>query len=257
MFEYRITNNTVFINKYTGDQPVVEIPDTIEGFPVTALDAYAFSGQEVTEIYLPPSLEKIGSYAFYNCFSLTTLHFYSSIHDIGAGTFTGCHKIALLDIWVVDGCPSCLKEILMELPEEIQVDYHHREAFARLLFPQYYEEGVENTPARIIEHHTHGSGLRYRNCFQGTTLQFSEYDKQFQGALHQESDALSIDLALNRLMYPYCLGEDGRKGYTTYLTRHIDTATKYILQKNNPEQLGFLMELHHREGVSPQDRFKL
>lgn len=257
MFEYRITNNSILINKYTGAQPQVQIPDTIEGLPVTALDAYALSGREVTEIYLPASLRRIGRYAFYNCFSLTALHFHSSIGDIGAGAFTGCHKIALLDVTIVDERPSCLKEILMELPEEIQVDYHHRGQYTCLLFPEYYEEGVENTPARIIEHHTHGSGLHYRNCFRGTQLQFSEYDRQFQKALNQESDALSIELALNRLMYPYCLDEGARQTYTAYLAHHLDTATRYLLKANKPEKLSFLMELHRREAPAPADRFQL
>ena len=38
---------------------------------------------------------------------------------------------------------------------------------AKLIFPEHYEEAVENTPARIVETHYHGSGGDYRQCFYG------------------------------------------------------------------------------------------
>ena len=36
---------------------------------------------------------------------------------------------------------------------------------ARLVFPEHYEEAVENTPARILFTQHHGSGNNYRQCF--------------------------------------------------------------------------------------------
>lgn len=58
---------------------------------------------------------------------------------------------------------------------------------ARLMFPEFYEEGVENTPARILETHVHGSGILYRNCFQGRKIDFYQYDNAFPHAMAQES----------------------------------------------------------------------
>ena len=77
---------------------------------------------------------------------------------------------------------SCLKEILSELNETVAVHYRERgetgekTLLAELLFPAFYEEAVENTPARITETHVHGCGHRYRYCFENTQLLFREYD---------------------------------------------------------------------------------
>lgn len=49
----------------------------------------------------------------------------------------------------------------------------------RLTFPEYYEEAVENTPARIIDTHWHGSGYKYRQCFPETKLNLRLYDELF------------------------------------------------------------------------------
>lgn len=56
----------------------------------------------------------------------------------------------------------------LELREEQYVNYHSKQGEARLVFPEFFEEAVENTPARILETHTHGSGMWYRNCFVQT-----------------------------------------------------------------------------------------
>ena len=44
---------------------------------------------------------------------------------------------------------------------------------ASLVFPEFYVEGVENTPARILEERIHGTGMKYRNCFKGKVFDFS------------------------------------------------------------------------------------
>lgn len=81
---------------------------------------------------------------------------------------------------------SGLKEILSEVGEELRVHLYGK-VEAMLWFPEYYEEGVENTPARILMTEVHGSGLYYRNCFQGKVFHFLEYDKRFEMARAQES----------------------------------------------------------------------
>ena len=82
---------------------------------------------------------------------------------------------------------------------------------ARLMFPEFYEEGVENTPARILETHVHGSGILYRNCFQGRKIDFYQYDNAFPHAMAQESGEFVLQLALWRLRYPKELSERARE----------------------------------------------
>lgn len=50
------------------------------------------------------------------------------------------------------------------------MDYRREDGtlLAKLVFPEYFEESVENTPARIIMREMHGCGHMYRYCFDGT-----------------------------------------------------------------------------------------
>lgn len=127
--------------------------------------------------------------------------FSSGIRDIGAGAFNGCRKIEELTVTENREEKSCLKEILSELNETVAVHYLltgpdkdrpgsapvGEENRAELLFPAFYEEAVENTPARITETHVHGCGHRYRYCFQNTRFQFAEYDSLFPYMKAQEN----------------------------------------------------------------------
>ena len=77
-----------------------------------------------------------------------------------------------------------------------------------LWFPEYYEEGVENTPARILMTEVHGSGLYYRNCFQGKVFHFLEYDKRFEMARARNHQILR-KWYMARLNWPTGLTEQG------------------------------------------------
>ncbi len=209
---------------------------------LSEIPAYGFSGREdLTEIRIPFTVKKIGRYAFYNCRNLQKIIFFSHIGDVGSGAFTGCHKVSHLDVTIVPEKPSCLKDFLQELTEEMVVDYRG-ETYARLLFPEYYEEGVENTPARILMTEIHGSGLKYRNCFLKTEFQFAEYDKQFPYAKAWESPRFVQDLVLGRLMYPLQLGERARKEYESYLQEHLAGTGIRLIGENDVQRLSWLLE---------------
>ena len=61
------------------------------------------TGAALTSVSLPPSLRKIGAYAFYNCSRLHTLRLHGGLMDLGAGLFTGCHAIRELALRLDDG----------------------------------------------------------------------------------------------------------------------------------------------------------
>lgn len=211
--------------------------ETIEEIP-----DYGFSGREdLEEITIPVTVKKIGRYAFYNCRNLQKIIFYSHIQDVGSGAFTGCHKVNNLDVTIMTGKPSCLKDFLQELTEEMTVDYRG-EQYARLMFPEYFEEGVENTPARILMTQIHGSGLKYRNCFYKTEFQFEEYDARFPYAEAVETPGFLQEMVLGRLMYPYRLNEKGKKQYETYLKRHLTEIGKRLIQEKDVPRLAWLLE---------------
>src|SRR6266704_4485569 len=72
-FSYTVTNQTVTIAFYTGNNGVVAIPSTIDGLPVTSIGEYAFSGSSITAVTIPNSVTNIGNFAFGYCFSLTNI----------------------------------------------------------------------------------------------------------------------------------------------------------------------------------------
>ena len=78
------------------------------------------------------------------------------------------------------------------------------------MYPEFYEEAVENTPARIISTQTHGMGIQYRNTFQNTQIVFSEYDKLFETGKYNMDFINMIEMSVARLMYPLKLENSAR-----------------------------------------------
>lgn len=233
-FEFAIEKGRARILKWTAKEEIAEVPEEIEGAPVTELADYAFAGGPFREIVLPGSIRRIGRYGFYNCFSLEKLSFHTSIRDVGAGAFTGCHRVRELEVTEHGQERSCFRDVLSEFSEELLVTYHG-EGEARLMFPEFYEEGVENTPARILMTQVHGSGLLYRNCFRDGKLQFGEYDARFAMAKAQESEEFLIRLSLGRLYWPWNLEPGAREEYEAYIMAHQKQAGEYLIQKGETE----------------------
>lgn len=319
-----------------------ELPDTIDGCPVTELGPYLFAetirrfepgevflaevsgeaGQEACSLKegrigdgswkemeslkdgtpvlkgvglralsLPSGLEKIGAYACYNCENLEEITFSWMLRDLGAGLFTGCHGIRRLTVSLPSGCQCCLKEMLAELRQTLRVTVldGQSQVQAKLLFPEYYEEAIENTPARILTQEMHGCGHRYRNAFSGKDFQYLVYDKLFPHIKVQEKPELVTELVLGRLMYPVML-QDERKGiYEEYAAAHgreivrvakegqeinilrfaarapwcgvgcLEEMLEEARQERDAQFLGFLMDVRHERKASPKGkrRFEL
>ncbi len=238
----------------------------------------AVRGDRLEELRLPAHLSRVGAYAFYNCENLRRLELYSTTLDWGAGVFTGCYGIRELTAHVDEDRRSCLREVLAELrqtleltyiPEEREEDrsvhptgstsgagvpaadldphssyqperFPERRRCARLILPEFFEEAVENTPARILVTETHGCGHKYRNAFVRTQFQFSEYDGLFPHVQVQEPEELVTELALLRLKYPYRLEERYERRYLEYLTEHAVTAAAKAVRDGHMDRLQWL-----------------
>jgi len=207
------------------------------------LEAYAYVDRlDLTEISIPKGTERIGRYAFYNCRNLEKLTFFSDIKDWGSGVFTGCHRIHTLEVTMVPDQVSCLRDVLMELSEELLVILHG-EVEARLHMPLYYEDSEENTPARILVIKTYGSGKQYRNCFVNRCLQFDEYDRCFVNAKAHESADFLTRLAFDRLWYPHQLSDRARGEYQAYLAEHQAELWAYLLEEKQVEMVKAYLEI--------------
>lgn len=288
--QYRLQDNYIEIVRCFGTDSKVVIPESIEGLPVRSVAAYAFSprkvkedtdvmeyetensflpgedllllaGNEIEEIIFPDTVEEIGGYIFYGCKNLLKLEFSDSLIRIGSGAFTGCGKLSHLTVHLNEGKKSCVKEILGELWQRIDVTFYDRTSCVgelsdtwgingkredseviRLVFPEHYEEAVENTPARILFTQHHGTGNNYRQCFYERELDYRKYDSLFVLAMAQDRVDVLTDLVFCRLESGYELTEQNRQKYEDYIRRNLQQVVKYLLEQERMKWLELISE---------------
>ena len=280
---YRVKNNTIEIIRCYGTDSRVVLPEEINGILVVSAAPYAFSahkddeeeaevweseeafsfgeerllaGEEVQEIVFPDTLKEIGRYIFYGCKKLERLEFSDTLMQVGTGAFTGCSGLKELVIHQKKGIKSCAKEILGELWQKIDVDFLYEngetgEKRAHMVFPEHYDEAVENTPARILFTEYHGSGANYRQCFYSKELDFAEYDSLFDMAVVMDKLEVLVDMSFGRLRYPWQLGERAKKQYEDYIRGNLNDIGEYLVESGNLNGLELLSreKLWNREGL--------
>ncbi len=268
-FAYEIVGNCAVIWRCFSRTASAVIPSWIDGYPVTEVAPYAFSahmspsmlngkkytsqedlpelcGERLEEIILSETVSRVGRYCFYNCSNLRRISFTDAQKDWGSGTFTGCHHVKELEVRMIQSEQTTLKDVLVELQEELEVDYikeGENGYYAKLVFPEYYEEGVENTPARLINLEIHGSGMRFRNCFQKRVFDFGEYDIRFPYAIFQEKFAITASMAEYRLRYPHGLHQESRQRYEDYLLEHGSEYGEFLIDRKAIDGIIWFTEL--------------
>lgn len=80
----------VAVCSYLGDLKAIEIPDTINGEKVLAINSGAFSDTAVTGVRIPDSVTQIKEKAFYYCMTLVEVELGSGVQEIGYEAFEGC-----------------------------------------------------------------------------------------------------------------------------------------------------------------------
>ena len=139
--QYRIRDGYAEIVRCFGTGETVVVPETLGEIKVRAVAAYTFSekkssedqdvleyrtedgfleedreqllaGEKIAEVVFPETVREIGNYIFYGCRQLRKLTFSDRLYRIGSGAFTGCGKLRELNVFLMDGEKSCVKEIL-------------------------------------------------------------------------------------------------------------------------------------------------
>lgn len=273
---YKNTKRGIVITGCYGTDGQVVLPDELEGRPVTEIAPYAFAenqeeeevlvwknenagfggdmqricGTQVTEVWLPSKVTEIGRYAFYRCRNLRKLILTDSLLDIGGGALTGCN-LSEVELYFYRGEKCCLKSIVDEMRFAIRARlYYYGEnasgqeeaVMAQVLFPEHYEEAVENTPARILFTRHHGVGGYYRQCFYDRKLDYKKYDELLFRTVAEEKPWVAAELVLNRLRYPYQLMQKAKEEYEQYMTAHIEDAADYLIEMEDIEGLAFLSD---------------
>lgn len=211
------------------ENPERELPARV----MKTLEKEALRADRVSVVHIPEGVKQIGNYAFYGLYQLREVSFPSTIQRIGWGMFNGCRKVNRLVLELKETqelTPPAMKELLDTLPNELDVIVRRDdEELYRLRFPAYYEEGKENTPARIIEIIYHGTGHQYRNCFLNRVLQFDRYDEVFPLAAAQESPQTNVHLILNRFRSGPAPKKEMQQRYLEYLRREHTVLMDEIL----------------------------
>ena len=228
-------------------------------------EEHVLAGNDVEEIVFPYTLKEIGRYIFYGCGNLKKLEFSDSLMQIGCGAFTGCHALEKLTVHMRQGKKSGVKEMLGEMWQRIDVNFlyeyeedgieksdimHRREnkSEARLVFPEHYDEAVENTPARILYTEYHGSGSNYRQCFYDRELNYQEYDRLFEMAVAMDKLEVLVDMSFGRLEFPYGLTGKARENYREYISKNLGDIAEYLVKQE---------DMHRLEMISSQKLWTL
>ena len=79
------------------DATVLSVPETVEGYSVTAVGDDAFSGNKVlTQVVLPATVTEIGARAFYECTSLADATLGEGTVHIGESAFDKCDGLSTI-----------------------------------------------------------------------------------------------------------------------------------------------------------------
>lgn len=241
--EYEKTEKGLILAVYHGMEESVWLPDEIDGEPVVEIGPYAFANRaDIIEIRLPAGIREIGRYAFYRCRNLRKLILADKILDIGGGALTGCRGIREVEIYFQDGERSALKSILDEVCFEVHARLYMGEQVADVLFPEHYEEAVEDTPARQLYTQHHGAGGDYRQCFYNRELDYRKYDDLFYRTIAEDTVDTALKMAFGRLRYPYRLTDEAKERYQIYLKEHLVELYELFILEEAMEYLRFLTE---------------
>lgn len=92
-------DGTAEISGYSGGEPVLAVPATLDGKRITRIGANAFFGNEnLQSVSLPEGVEEIGALAFAHCGNLTRVSFPLSLKKIAARAFFACEKLPEIEL---------------------------------------------------------------------------------------------------------------------------------------------------------------
>lgn len=114
----------------------VSVPETIDGYTVTALeDACFYECTELTSVTLPETLTQIGKEAFFYCDSLTDVHIPAAVTQIGDYAFDSTVELAAFDVAEENTAYKAVDGVLFNEAGTLLIKYPESKADADYTVP--------------------------------------------------------------------------------------------------------------------------
>lgn len=249
---YEMTGGVAIERVKTAEKHVV-VPEEIGGRPVVALGARAFAPhleedapdhRKIRSVTLPASLERVGDYAFYNCFGLEKIILTDRTRFWGGSCLMNCRSLRQFDLTVTDEGSPAFCYFADELTTELDVTLRYEDGeTARLIFPEYIESYEDNKPAHFFDFHLYGPGLPYHHAFRQKRFDYGLFDGCWEEMLRREHEPdCAMRLAFFRLRYPKNLAERAAEGYRAYLEQNSLVTLLWLLEEGDFRGLAWYLE---------------
>ncbi len=94
VFRFKLVNQEAHLYEYCGDEIYVEVPNEVEGYPVTMICENAFSKRDnLQEVFISDGIIKIEDRAFDKCSNLKTVTFPSTLTESVKSVFDSCPSV--------------------------------------------------------------------------------------------------------------------------------------------------------------------
>ena len=262
----RNENSITILRASTCDADAV-LPDELFGLPVTEIKDRAlapgaspqkgediqircgrpngeFDNRRIRTLTLPRSLKAVGAYAFMNCRELHTLCLYDALEAIPSSAFMNCRSFSKILLTQEEDCSAAvLSSFIPWLAGEFDVTVSRPDGeILRLIFPEFYEDYVENGPTHFFNYWIEGAGYAYHNVFKDRALSVQAYDELWTGffAAEHEYDS-ALRLAWYRLRYPCGLSPAAEAAYREYVCKSTLAVFDITLEENDIAGLNLLL----------------
>ncbi len=216
------------------------IPDMIDNIPVEAIGNHAFSGRDdIYSVTLPGSIRTIYGFAFHNCRNLKKITLSDSIDDYYDGVIRQCDSLTDIEITIKRGWYEVIRNFLADNDKTLRFLIKRDNSMSFLTFPEYVYDFAENTMARTIQFSIGGSGMIYRECVDRRLINYREYDKLFEKAVI-DGNAISEDIAIGRVLFPYELEEGFKSRYETFIEHNGNSIITRLIEQIESSQKGDL-----------------
>jgi hypothetical protein len=119
---YTTNNGSITITGYKGPGGDVTIPDTITGLPVTRIGTNAFYNCfSLTGVTISDSVTNIGDGAFAGCYNLTSVTIPGSVTSIGYGAFDWCSSLTAITVDAQNASYSSLNGVLFDKSQTLLI----------------------------------------------------------------------------------------------------------------------------------------